>query len=73
MLIRISINRLIVVKMMDESARLLALQQQLEQETDGKIHFFGLSINETIRTCLLNGLAKKAEKIRSDFKVPDKR
>jgi len=59
--------------MMDESARLLALQQQLEQETDGKIHFFGLSINETIRTCLLNGLAKKAEKIRSDFKVPDKR
>jgi hypothetical protein len=59
--------------MMDESARLLAFQQQLEKETDGKITFFGLSINETIRTCLLNGMSRRADKIKSDFKVPDKR
>ncbi|EPQ52133.1 vacuolar assembling/sorting protein VPS16 [Gloeophyllum trabeum ATCC 11539] len=60
-------------KMMDESVRLLTAQQQLEKDADGKIPFFGLSVNETIRTCLLNGMSKKADKIKSDFKVPDKR
>ncbi|KAJ7269847.1 vacuolar assembling sorting protein VPS16 [Mycena rebaudengoi] len=60
-------------KMMDESARLLTFQQQLERESDGKIIFFGLSVNETIRTCLLNGMSKRADKVKSDFKVPDKR
>jgi hypothetical protein len=59
--------------MMDESARLLTFQQQLEKESDGKIIFFGLSVNETIRTCLLNGMSKRADKVKSDFKVPDKR
>ncbi|OBZ67332.1 Vacuolar protein sorting-associated protein 16 [Grifola frondosa] len=59
--------------MMDESARLLTLQQQLEKEADGKIPFFGLSVNETIRTCLINGMSKRADKVKSDFKVPDKR
>ena len=58
--------------MMDESARLLTLQQQLENETDGKIKYFGLSVSETIRMCILNG-SKKAEKVKSDFKVADKR
>lgn len=60
-------------QMMDESARLLVFQQQLEKETDGKITFFGLSVTETIRTCLLNGMSRRADKIKSDFKVPDKR
>jgi hypothetical protein len=59
--------------MMDESARLLIFQQQLEKESDGKLSFFGLSVNETIRTCLLNGMSKKADKAKVDFKVPDKR
>jgi vacuolar protein sorting-associated protein 16 len=59
--------------MMDESARLLVFQQQLEKESDGKLSFFGLSVSETIRTCLLNGMSKKADKVKVDFKVPDKR
>ncbi|KAJ7211224.1 vacuolar assembling/sorting protein VPS16 [Mycena pura] len=54
-------------------ARLLALQQQLEKESDGKVVFFGLSVNETIRACTINGMSKRADKVRSDFKVPDKR
>lgn len=58
---------------MDESARLLTFQQQLEKEADGKIAFFGLSVNETIHTCILNGMVKRADKVKSDFKVPDKR
>ncbi|KAI0077381.1 vacuolar assembling/sorting protein VPS16 [Panus rudis PR-1116 ss-1] len=60
-------------KMMDENARLLTLQLQLEKESDGKIKFFGQSVNETLRTLLINGMAKRADKVRSDFKVPDKR
>ena len=59
--------------MMDENARLLALQQTLEKEADGKVVFFGQSVSETIRTCLVNGMSKRADKVKSDFKVPDKR
>ncbi|KAI0370539.1 vacuolar protein sorting-associated protein 16 [Pilatotrama ljubarskyi] len=66
-------DRSFEAKMMDESVRLLTLQQQLEKEADGKIAFFGLSVNETLRTCLVNGMSKRADKIKSDFKVPDKR
>ncbi|KAF7426120.1 hypothetical protein PC9H_008486 [Pleurotus ostreatus] len=66
-------DRAFEAKMMDESVRLLNLQMQLEQETDGKITFSGLSVNDTIHTCLVNGMAKRADKVKSDFKVPDKR
>ncbi|KAK7437898.1 Vacuolar protein sorting-associated protein 16 [Stygiomarasmius scandens] len=60
-------------KIMDESVRLLTLQQQLETEAGGNVSFFGQSVNETMRTCILNGMVKKADKIKADFKVPDKR
>ncbi|KAF8190560.1 vacuolar assembling/sorting protein VPS16 [Pholiota molesta] len=66
-------ERAFEAKMIDESARLLAFQQQLEGEAGGKVKFFGLSVNETIKMCILNGLSKRADKIKSDFKVPDKR
>jgi hypothetical protein len=59
--------------MTDESARLLTFQLQLEKEADRKITFFGLSVTETIRTCLLNGMSRRADKVKLDFKVPDKR
>lgn len=60
-------------QMMDESVRLLSFQQQLEKETDDKIPFFGASVTETIRICLHNGISRRADKIKSDFKVSDKR
>ncbi|KAJ3552868.1 hypothetical protein NM688_g3925 [Phlebia brevispora] len=66
-------ERTFEAKMMDESSRLLTLQQQLEKEADGKVNFFGLSVNETIRACLINGMSKRADKVKSEFKVPDKR
>ncbi|KAA1472557.1 vacuolar assembling/sorting protein VPS16 [Dentipellis sp. KUC8613] len=66
-------DRSFEAKMMDDYGRLLAFQQQLEKETDNKIPFFGLSVNDTITKCLVNGMAKKADKLKSDFKVPDKR
>jgi hypothetical protein len=60
-------------KMMNESVRLLALQQQYEKDSDGKVKFFGQSVSETIRTCISNGMSKKADRVKSEFKVPDKR
>lgn len=60
-------------EMMDENAKLLTLQQQLEKDAEGRINFFGLSVNETIRTCLVNGMSKKADNVKDAFKVPDKR
>ena len=59
--------------MMDEYSRLLTFQQALEKETTDKIVFFGLSVDETIKECLLNGMSKRADKLKSEFKVPDKR
>ena len=59
--------------MMDEYSRLLAFQQTLEKETTDKIEFFGLSVDETIKKCLLSGMFKRADRLKSDFKVPDKR
>ncbi|KAG5349976.1 hypothetical protein C0989_000951 [Termitomyces sp. Mn162] len=65
-------DRAFEARIMDESVRLLTIQQQLEKEM-GKIEFFGTSVNETMRLCILNGLSKRADKVKSDFRVPDKR
>ena len=62
-----------MIQMMEESLRLIAFQQQLEKDLDGGTIFVGLSVTQTIRACLVAGLSKKAERLRSDFKVPDKR
>ena len=60
--------------MMEESVRLLSLQQTLEKESpDGKVAFYGLSVSDTIERCLVNNMAKRAEKVRADWRVSDKR
>lgn len=59
--------------MTDDSLRLLAFQQQIEKDVDGNVSFVGLSVSETIRACIIAGLSKRAEKVRGDFKVPDRR
>ncbi|KIY47376.1 vacuolar protein sorting-associated protein 16 [Fistulina hepatica ATCC 64428] len=66
-------DRAFEAKMMDEYSRLLIAQRQLEKDLDGKVPLFGLTVNETIRQCIVNGHSKRADKIKSDFKVPDKR
>ena len=58
---------------MDESLRLLTFQQQLEKDAPTHSPFIGLSVNDTIKSCITNGIPKKADKIKSDWKVPDKR
>ncbi|KAI0266050.1 vacuolar assembling/sorting protein VPS16 [Gloeopeniophorella convolvens] len=66
-------ERAFEAKMTDEYSKLLAFQQTLEKEASERIEFFGLSVDETIKKCLLNGMSKRADKLKSDFKVPDKR
>ena len=66
-------ERSLETKLVDEQIRLLAFQQALEKEDGHRSQFTGLSLNETIRQLLFRNMSKKAEKLRSDFKVPDKR
>ena len=60
---------------MDEYHRLLSLQETYEKEADTQtgLHLVGLSVNETISELIKKGLAKKADRVRGDFKVPDRR
>ncbi|KAG8885848.1 hypothetical protein FRB98_001561 [Tulasnella sp. 332] len=66
-------ERAFEAKMMDDSVRLMTFQQTLEKEAGGKVTFVGASVNETVRLCLVNGLSKRADKLRADWKIPDKR
>jgi hypothetical protein len=70
------INSTLDKQTVDDQIRLLAFQQTLDQETgtmSTERSYVGMSVSETIRTCIIAGLEKKAEKIRSDWKVSDKR
>ncbi|KAK4703063.1 vacuolar protein sorting-associated protein 16, partial [Phenoliferia sp. Uapishka_3] len=58
--------------MVDDQIKLLVFQESLEKESLGK-SFVGLSVNETIRACILGGFSKKVDKIKKDFGVTDKR
>ena len=59
--------------MAEDSLRLLTLQEQMERELENKYTLAGLNVNETMSYLLQIGLGKRAEKIRSEWKVPDKR
>lgn len=61
------------LQMAEDSLRLLTLQEQMERELDHKYILSGLNVNETMSYLLQIGLGKRAEKIRSEWKVPDKR
>lgn len=54
-----------------DTSRLIKLQKTLS--TKYNVSLNGLSIHETIQELLLIGELKEAERIRSEFKVPDRR
>jgi len=58
-------------KALEESARLLQLQESYERDTQER--FMGSSLNETIFCLIRTGYSSKATKLKSDFKVPEKR
>ena len=60
--------------MAEEDHRLLTLQLTYEKElANQSLKFAGLSVNEFIYQLLVAGLNKRAERVRADWKVPDKR
>ena len=61
------------VQMADDANRLLSLQMAYERETEHKHRFVGLSVNEFISRLLIEGYGKRAERVRADWRVPDKR
>lgn len=58
-------------KMTEEQLKLLQAQMALEKDTGQSFSF--LPLNETLTKCVLVGQSSKASKIKSDFKVPEKR
>jgi hypothetical protein len=48
-------------------------QQIMEKELENRYKLVGMSLNDTLAELLRIGLGKRAEKLRSDWKVPDKR
>uniref|UniRef100_A0A0K8U911 Vacuolar protein sorting-associated protein 16 homolog n=1 Tax=Bactrocera latifrons TaxID=174628 RepID=A0A0K8U911_BACLA len=59
-----------------DTGKILKLQKNVLNPKYGKVHqinFSGLSIHDTLLQLLQIGELKEAEKIKSDFKVPDKR
>ena len=57
-------------KSIDEAQKLIKAQNALDNELE--IRLAGLSINETIFELIRIGSYKRAQKIQSDFKVPEK-
>ncbi len=57
-------------KALAEAQQLLRLQDALDRDLDGG--FTGLSINETMYMLIRSGYGKRAAKMQSDFKVPEK-
>ncbi|KAI9340769.1 Vps16, N-terminal region-domain-containing protein [Zopfochytrium polystomum] len=55
----------------EDQLKLLQAQQALERDLGHR--FFDLSISETIYRCLMVGQPHRAAKLKSDFKVPEKR
>ncbi|KAF2762704.1 vacuolar sorting-associated protein [Pseudovirgaria hyperparasitica] len=64
-------NQQFQVKAINETQQLLRTQDALEKELDGS-SFIGKSVNETVLSLVKNGHSKRAAKVMSDFKVPEK-
>ncbi|KAG7548910.1 hypothetical protein FFLO_03202 [Filobasidium floriforme] len=66
-------SRSLEAKLSDEAQRLLTQQQTMERDLENRYKLIGLSLNDTMSELLRIGLGKRAEKVRSDWKVSDKR
>ncbi|KAF3930538.1 hypothetical protein ABW19_dt0202508 [Dactylella cylindrospora] len=71
-LLKDSKDHLVEATALEESIRLLTIQESLERDIFEET-FIGLSVNDTIFKLTRLGFHPRANRIRSDFKVPDKR
>jgi hypothetical protein len=59
-------------KSLSEAAQLLKIQEGIDKDISDGTDFLGLSVNETIYRLIRAGYGKRAQKIQSEFKVPEK-
>jgi hypothetical protein len=58
-------------KALDEASRLLHLQEVFERDLQER--FMGVSVNETVFRLIRTGYSSRANKVKSEFKIPEKR
>ena len=60
-------------KALSEAAQLLKMQEVFDKDvSDSSGSFVGMSVNKTMFRLIHSGYSKRAAKVQSDFKVPDK-
>lgn len=59
-------------KLLNESSHLLKVQEGLDKDIADRAEYVGLSLNETIYGLVRAGYSKRAQKIQSEFKMPEK-
>lgn len=59
-------------KLISEASHLLKTQEALDKDLADRNEFLGLSLNETIYRLIRAGYGKRAQKIQSEFKMPEK-
>lgn len=59
--------------MSEDAHRLLQLQSTYEAELEHKFHFVGLSVDDFVTVLIREGFSKRAERVRVDWKIPDRR
>ncbi|CAG8258947.1 unnamed protein product [Penicillium salamii] len=59
-------------KLVTEASQLLKAQEALDKDLADNSEYLGLSLNETIYRLIRAGYSKRAQKIQSEFKMPEK-
>ncbi|OJJ37415.1 hypothetical protein ASPWEDRAFT_108260 [Aspergillus wentii DTO 134E9] len=59
-------------KLLNEASQLLKVQENLDKEIADRSEFVGLSLNETVYRLIRSGYGKRAQRIQSEFKMPEK-
>ncbi|KAJ9269444.1 hypothetical protein DTO271D3_5979 [Paecilomyces variotii] len=59
-------------KALSEEIQLLKVQESLDKDVADGTEFVGLSVNQTVYRLIRSGYGKRAQKIQSEFKMPEK-
>lgn len=60
------------LKLITEATQLLKAQEGLDREVAEREEFTGLSLNDTVYRLIRSGYSKRAQKLQSEFKMPEK-
>ena len=60
------------LKLISEAQRLLKVQEGLDNDVGDLDEYIGLSLNETVYRLVRSGYGKRAQRLHSEFKMPDK-